>query len=123
MAPADGFVTTSAGSYVFAPTVCAVVVEDGIDDVEIAGAGTAPDGQRVYVTFTSTGNELQIGLGVDQAFATANHTLTGGQYVTQPFAVTVAGKLVRASGIVLANEQGVTVESDAGFEVDCNPRR
>jgi len=38
-----GVLETSAGAYEFTPMTCAVHKEDGVDDIEVAGPGTAVD--------------------------------------------------------------------------------
>ncbi|MCM8729877.1 hypothetical protein ACFO8O_02680 [Hephaestia sp. GCM10023244] len=119
----SGVVTTAAGRYDFTPSTCGIHVADGVADVEIAGPGTDPDGKPVYVELSSTGNALAIGLGVDRAFATAEHKLIGGQHVTRPFTVVVSGQNVRVSNIALATDQGAPFDQDASFEADCGPAR
>lgn len=115
----SGVITTSAGVYRFTPRTCAMGVEDGVHDIEVGGPGVGPDGQPIYVEFTSTGNALDIGLGVDGAFATAERRLIAGQHVTQPIAFEVSGNVIRASGVALGTDQGERVDDNASFEIDC----
>src|SRR5690606_13114342 len=66
---------TSAGAYDFTPTICAVHKEDDVYDIEIGGRGIAPDGEEFYLEFSSTGDELSVGPGVDGPFASAAREL------------------------------------------------
>lgn len=115
----NGVVTTSAGRYVFTAATCAAGMEGGAIDAEISGPGTAPDGEPIFVDFSSTGQALTIGLGVDKPFSSPERQLRGGQYVTRPFSVTLTGQTVLASEIVLAADDGSVIDDKASFEVDC----
>lgn len=115
----NGVVTTSAGRYVFTAATCAAGMEGGAIDAEISGPGTAPDGEPIFVDFSSTAQALSIGLGVDKPFSSPERQLRGGQYVTRPFSVTLTGQTVLASEIVLAADDGSVIDDKASFEVDC----
>lgn len=41
-----GVLETSAGLYEFTPTTCAIYRQDGADDIEVQGPGTASDGEK-----------------------------------------------------------------------------
>ena len=57
-----GILETSAGKYEFTPDTCAIHQEEGGYDIEIGGRGIVSDGEEFYFTFSSTGNEMTIGL-------------------------------------------------------------
>lgn len=62
---------------------------------------------------------MSIKLGVDRPFATAETRLVGGRSGSQPFDITVAGQVIRASGVALNTDNGEPFDADASFEIDC----
>lgn len=120
---ATGTVVTSFGRYIFTPSHCAIGTEGGIDDIEIGGPGKSPDGEPIYVEYSSTADELEIKLGVDKPFTTSEYKFVAGQHSTEPIEYSVSGKTVRATGISLANAQGAIIDTEASFEIDCIPAR
>ncbi len=91
----------------------------GDHDIEVGGAGVGPDGAPIYVEFSSTANELDIGLGVNRPFVTAEDRLVGGRSVSRPFEIAVSGTVIRASDIALNNGRGEPVDDKASFEINC----
>jgi hypothetical protein len=116
---ASGVLQTSAGRYEFTPSTCAVYREDGVDDVEIGGSGTAPDGQAIYFELSSTGNSLSVGLGVDGPFASAERKLQAGRYVSREFTLEIAGETMFIGNLALVDENGQSVDDAAILTIDC----
>lgn len=121
-APADntmrtGVVETEGGAYSFSPTSCGVHVEDGFNDIEISGPGTAPDGEPVFIEFSSTANELDIALGVNTPFASADRILRAGQHVTQTMDIQVDGRTIRVAHLVLVDSDGQ--RQTGSLEINC----
>jgi hypothetical protein len=114
-----GILETTAGSYVFTPSTCAIYKEDGVDDIEIQGPGTAPDGEKFFFELSSTGNAITIGFGVDGPFASPERQLKAGIYASQEFTIVVADRKISVSGLVLVDENGGPVEGDATLKIDC----
>lgn len=119
-ATGSGVIKTSGGDYRFTPTTCAIGVEGGVDDIEIGGAGVGPDGAPIYVEFSSTANALDIGLGVDRPFVTAERQIRGGRSASRPFEITVSGQVVKAASVSLKKENGETFDDNASFEITCS---
>lgn len=124
-APADstakgvGVLEASTGAYEFTPMTCAVHKEDGVDDIEVAGPGTAPDGEEFYFELTSTGNELTVSLGATGPFDSADRRLRAGRYVSQEFAIDVSGGRMTVRHLVLVDENRQPVDDDATLTIDC----
>lgn len=114
-----GVLETSAGAYEFTPTTCAIHNEDGVDDIEIGGPGTAPDGEGFYFELSSTGNDLTVNLGVDGPFASAERKLQAGIWVSQEFTVEVSGRTMTLRNLALVDENGRSVDDDAILTIDC----
>lgn len=87
--PHHGALVTPQGRYEFTPTTCAIHQEGGEYDIEVAGPGTAPDGEVFYFQFSSTGNHIGLELGADGPFNTVERSLAAGRYVTTPFEFSV----------------------------------
>lgn len=115
----SGVIKTASGDYRFTPTTCAIGISGGLDDVEVGGAGVGPDGAPIYVEFSSTANALDISLGVDRPFASAENRLIGGRSASRPFDITVSGKVISASGVALNKNNGEPFDANASFEIDC----
>ena len=122
-APAGGLLSTGAGDYRFTPQTCAVTREGGEHDIEIEGPGTTPDGEPFWLSFSSTGDELALALGVDKRFASSERSLKAGGHISSPLAVQVEGKRVRVSGIELLRieerRESVPVPGPVALDVDC----
>lgn len=116
---AKGVLETSSGIYQFTPNVCAIYSEDGIDDIEIGGPGTAPDGEDIYFELSSTANELSLGLGVNSAFAHAERSLKAGRYVSKEFTLAVMNRQISADDLVLIDENGTIIDDGASLTIDC----
>lgn len=112
-----GVVETEAGAYTFNPTRCAIYKEDGVDDIEISGPGSGADGGKIFVDFSSTANALEIALGVDTQFASADRKIRAGQYVTEPMDIEVDGRIIRVAQLVLEDDAGQRL--NGSLEVDC----
>ena len=117
---ANARLETSAGAYIFTPTICAVHKEDDVYDIEIGGRGIAPDGEEFYLEFSSTGDELSVGLGVDGPFASAARELRAGRWVSREFTVDVSGGTITVLNLALVDENGQSVDGDATLKVDCD---
>lgn len=117
--PRSGVVETSMGTYAFATAVCAIYEENGAYDIEIEGPGTAPDGENIYFSLSSTGNEISIALGAEGPFAGTDRRLAAGRYVSQEFSIVVSGRSVTASGLLLVDQNGGAVDATAGVAVNC----
>lgn len=115
----SGVIQAETGPYNFIPRTCAVHIEDGVPDIEISGVGISPDGEKMFVEFSSTANELSIKLGVDQPFASSDRTLKAGQYVTEKLDIEISGTTIRVSDLVLADANGA--RQTGSLEVDCAP--
>ena len=122
-ASAAAVLSTGAGDYRFTPQTCAVTQEGGAHDIEIEGPGTTPDGEPFWLSFSSTGDELELALGVDQRFANSERSLKAGGHISSPLAVQVEGKRVRVSGIELLRieerRESVPVPGPVALDVDC----
>lgn len=116
---ASGVIGTSAGNYEFTPATCALYRQDGVDDVEIGGPGTAPDGEKFYFGLSSTGNELTLDLGADGPFASTGRRLQAGRWVSQEFTVQVSDRTLSVENLVLVDENGRPVDDGATLTVDC----
>lgn len=116
----SGVVQTDEGSYNFIPRTCAVHIENGEPDIEVSGAGTSPDGEKIFVDFSSIADELSIKLGVDQPFASSDRALKAGQYVTEKLVIEVSGTTIRVSDLVLADASGT--RRTGSLEINCAPR-
>jgi hypothetical protein len=115
-----GVLKTSAGVYEFTPTTCAIYKEDGVDDIEIQGPGTAPDGEKFYFELSSTGNAITIELGVEAPFKTSDRQIRAGQYVSKAFTVDVSGLTISVPSLVLVDEKGQPVDINASLRIDCD---
>lgn len=116
---ATGVLQTAMGAYSFVPTTCGVYVGDGVEDIEVLGRGTAPDGEVFFFELSSTANALSVGLGVDSLFATPERELTAGRVTSQEFSLVVAGADISADNLVLVDEQGRSVDADASLRITC----
>lgn len=114
-----GILETSTGSYVFTPSTCVIYNDDGVDDIEIQGPGTAPDGEKFFFEFTSTGNAVTINLGVDSRFTSSERKFQAGQHVSKKFTFDVSGSIISVSGLTLVDNQGQAVDAEASLRIDC----
>ena len=103
---ASGAVETTEGSYSFSPVTCVIHREGDVLDIEAGGPGKAPNGEKIYVEFSSTANELSIDVGVDTPFASSERTLKAGQFVSKKMQVEVLDKTIRVAELELVDEQG-----------------
>lgn len=117
-----GVLETSAGRYEFTPATCAIHSQDGADDIEIQGPGTAPDGEKFFFELSSTANAMTIGLGVDRPFASPERRIKAGRVVSQEFTVVVSGRQLSVAGLVLVDENGASIDEDATLNIDCGAR-
>lgn len=110
----SGFVETASGRYVFTPKTCVIHHEGGVPDVEIGGAGKAPDGEKIYVDVSSTADELSIELGVDTPFAAAERTLRASRFASK---LEISGQTLRVADLELVDDQGQ--RQPASLQIDC----
>lgn len=115
-----GVLETSAGRYHFTPTTCAIYRQDGVDDIEIQGPGTAPDGEKFFFGLSSTANAITVGLGVDSPFASPERQLMAGQYVSQEFTIVASGQQLSVAALVLVDENRALVDDSATLHIDCS---
>lgn len=115
----SGVLQTKQGAYHFAPTTCIFHKEDGVDDIEIAGPGTAPDGEKFYFELSSTGNEVAVKLGADSSYQSSDRKLVAGRHVTEAFALNVSGQSLSVPKLVLADRNGQKVDDNASLQIDC----
>lgn len=113
----SGVIETEAGRYVFTPTTCAMGSQDGVPDIEVQGPGTAPDGEKVFVEFSSTADALTIKLGVDRAFSSPDRSLKAGHIYTQKMPVEVAGSTIRVPELELVDDNGT--RQSGNMRIDC----
>lgn len=111
---------TSAGTYEFSPTLCAIYQEDGVYDIEIGGQGKSPSGEDAYFELSSTANALSVSLGVTGPFASSERKIQAGTYVSREFALEVAGRTIIARNLALVDENGAAIDDDATLSIDCN---
>lgn len=110
----SGVVETAAGRYTFAPTTCAIHREGDVMDIEIGGPGKAPDGEKIYVEFSSTADTLSVELGVDTPFASSERTLNARQFVSR---MNVSGKTIRVADLELVDHNGA--RQSGSLQIDC----
>lgn len=113
----SGIVDTAKGRYTFTPTTCVMYQDGDVLDIEVGGPGTAPDGEKIFVGFSSTANELSIGLGVDTAFASSDRTMKAGEFVSKKMRLEVAGKTIRVSELDLVDQSGN--HQTGSLEINC----
>ncbi|MBN8726276.1 MAG: hypothetical protein J0H15_01045 [Xanthomonadales bacterium] len=104
-APRTGVVETAAGRYRFTPSTCAIHDGNGAPDIEVGGPGTAPDGERIYVEFSSTARALDIHLGVDTPFASPERSLRAG-VGSGEMPIEVTGRTIRVAELELVDDAG-----------------
>jgi len=110
---------TSAGRYEFTPTTCAIYSQDGFDDIEIQGPGTAPDGEKFFFELSSTANAMTIGLGVDRPFASPQRQIQAGRVYSEEFTIVTSGRQLSVAGLVLVDENGASIDDGATLTIDC----
>ena len=110
---------TSAGRYEFTPTTCGIHSQDGFDDIEIQGPGTAPDGERFFFELSSTANAMTIGLGVDGPFTHPERKLKAGRVYSREFAIVTSGRQLSATNLMLVDENGGSIDDGATLTIDC----
>lgn len=116
---ATGALETSAGRYEFTPTTCGIYSQDGADDIEIQGPGTAPNGEKFFFELSSTANAMTIGLGVDRPFASPERRIQAGRVYSEEFTIVVSGKRLSVAGLILVNENGGSIDDGATLTIDC----
>lgn len=117
----SGVLKTSLGDYVIKPSTCAFSREGDFDDIEIMGPGVAPDGEVFFFQFSSTGEELSVGLGVDNFMAHSDRSLKAGRWLSEPFTVQMSenGRQFTVSNIALVDANQKRIEGRASLEIDC----
>ncbi len=110
---------TSAGRYEFMPTTCGIYSQDGANDIEIQGPGSAPNGEKFFFELSSTANAMTIGLGVDSPFASPERRIQAGRVYSQEFTIVASGRQLSAAGLVLVDENGASIDNGATLTIDC----
>lgn len=118
-AVATSALETSAGRYEFTPTTCGIHSQDSFDDIEVQGPGTAPDGEKFFFELSSTANAMTIGLGVDRPFASPERRIQAGRVYSQEFTIVASGRQLSATGLVLVDENGASIDDGATLTIDC----
>lgn len=116
----SGAMQIAGGTYQLSPTICVIHKEGEVYDIEVEGQGTAPDGEKFYFGLSSTGNAVRLNLGVDGRFESSDRILTGGQHVTEPFALDVAGRNLTIAKLVMVDGNGQKVDDHASLKIDCS---
>lgn len=114
-----GVLETAAGRYEFTPTTCGIYSQDGVDDIEIQGPGTAPDGEKFFFELSSTANAMTIGLGVDRPFASPERKIHAGRVYSQEFTIVASGRQLSVADLVLVDENGASIDDGATLTIDC----
>ena len=118
-----GVLETPAGNYEFLPSFCGIY-KDGEDfDIEVHGPGTTPDGEIMFFEFSSTANSFEVKIGVDEPYKSSERSISGGQFVTEPFEVEVIDRVVTASGLKLIQPNGDKIDDVANIRIDCDAAR
>lgn len=110
---------TSAGRYEFTPTTCGIYSQDGFDDIEIQGPGTAPDGEKFFFQLSSTANAMTIGLGIDRPFASPERQIQAGRVYSQEFTIVASERQLSVADLVLVDENGASIDDGATLTIDC----
>lgn len=116
----QGVLETPNGRYEFTPRSCGVHVEDGVYDIELNGPGVAPDGEKIYFEYTSTGNAISVELGVDQPFKSSDRQIRAGQFITEKLNLEVNDNKIEITDIVLMDENNAIMNGKGALVVDCN---
>lgn len=114
-----GVLETSAGRFEFTPTACIIYSQDGVDDIEIQGPGTAPDGEKFFFELSSSANAMTIGLGVDGPFASPERQLKAGGIGSQEFTILTSGRQLSVADLMLVDENGAPIDGRAALSIDC----
>lgn len=112
----DGFggvLETESGHYLFTPTVCAIVIEDGEYDIEIYGPGIDVDGRDIFFELSSTARHLSVGFDITSVFARADEEL-----VARDFDFEVSGTEITVRDVALTDQDGTRVGLGS-LLVDC----
>lgn len=115
----DGILESSIGTFHFAPSSCAVYREDGVDDIEIEGRGTAPNGEKMFLELSSTGNALTINLGVDESFQSSDRAIRAGAHISKPFTVEIGEGVIEVHDLALIDENQQPIAGPANLTIRC----
>lgn len=116
----SGAMLIAGGTYQLNPRICGIYKESEAYDIEVEGPGTAPDGEKLYFSLSSTGNAVRLDLGVDGRFESSDRILIGGQHVTEPFALDVVGGNLTIAKLVMVDGNGQKVDDHASLKIDCS---
>jgi len=111
-----GTLHTVRGAYDFAPIACAIYKDGDFYDIEVHGPGTSPDGEKVYVEFSSTAEALDMSFGVDSVFASSDKKLQS----AGPLQISVDGSKIKVVKIKLVDQDRQVVDANATLSIDCS---
>ncbi|HHX83038.1 MAG TPA: hypothetical protein GX696_08675 [Pseudomonadaceae bacterium] len=117
-----GVLKTAQGDYTFEPTTCGVYREDNVDDLEIHGPGTAPDGEAFFFELSSTAETMSLSLGVNKPMTHSDRVIHAGRWNSEPFVVAISedGRKFSAKDIVLVDWNQNRIDGLASLEIDCS---
>lgn len=113
-----GSLKTEQGVYEVAARGCGVYKEEGAYDIEIYGPGKTPTGEKMYFEFSSTGQSIDINVGVDSQFSSSDNRIQS----SGEFKLAVDGQTIQVSRIRLLDQNRQLISQDATFEIDCTAR-
>lgn len=111
-----GTLQTVNGVYAFTLKLCGIHKEGDFYDIEAHGPGTAPDGEKAYMSFSSTADAIDVDLGVDSLRASSDRTVRS----EGALKVHVEGKKIRVTEIKLVDQGRKVVDTSATLEIDCS---
>ncbi|NYT66726.1 hypothetical protein H0A58_12210 [Alcaligenaceae bacterium] len=107
---------TAIGVFTFVPKVCGMYKEGDFYDIEAHGPGAAPDGEKAYMSFSSTADAIDVDLGVDSLRASSDRTVRS----EGPLKVLVNDQKIKIVEIKLVDQDGKVVDMNATLEIDCS---
>ncbi len=119
MAAQPGVLETPNGRYEFSLRSCAIYLDDGKYDIELQGPGIAPDGEKIFIEYSSTAEAISVKLGVDQPYKSTDRTIKAGNYVTEAMKLTVTDNIIEIHDIVLMDENDKIIDGTGTLTVDC----
>jgi hypothetical protein len=124
-------IVTDAGTFWFAPSRCMVGPDNDVVSYMISGAGSAPDGQPVFVEVAgddgsqTDGPDLRINVGVDRAFKPGDPQWIANDGMAHALGVAPAtgqidGQVVTLAGVVFSTDSSTRLTVEAPIRIDCS---